>query len=284
MARPLRIEFAGALYHVTSRGDRRDDIYLDDADRGLFLEVFADACDRFAWACHAYCLMTNHYHLLVETREPTLSRGMRHLNGVYTQRFNQRHRRVGHVFQGRYKAILVQKDAYLLELARYIVLNPVRAGMVRASRDWPWSSYRVTAGDGEAPEWLSHDWLLSAFGSRRGAARQAYRQFVSEGRGKPSPWVDLKQQIYLGDERFIAKTQARLDDAASLDEIPATQRRAPPKPLADYARRHRDRNDAITAAYLEGGYTMKAIGEHFGLHYSMVSRIVKAEVDAKNKT
>jgi putative transposase len=276
MARPLRIEFAGALYHLTSRGDRREDIYVGDADREAFLAVLADACERFGWGCHAYCLMSNHYHLLVETREASLGRGMRHLNGVYTQLFNRRHGRVGHVFQGRYKAILVQKDTYLLELARYIVLNPVRAGMVRSARDWPWSSYRATCGDTEARTWLSIDWLLSAFGARRGAAMQAYRKFVSAGRGQPSPWSDLKQQIYLGDERFIEKMQARLDDVTSLDEIPATQRRAPAKPLEHYARTHRRRDEAIKAAYRSGGYSMKAIGEHFGLHYSMVSRIVNA--------
>ena len=146
MARPLRIEYAGALYHLTSRGDRREDIYLDDIDRVIFLEVLAGVCERFCWVCHAYCLMSNHYHLLIETRESTLSQGMRQLNGVFTQRSNHRHHRVGHVFQGRYKAILVQKESYLLELARYVVLNPVRAGMVRSAKDWPWSNYRSTAG------------------------------------------------------------------------------------------------------------------------------------------
>ncbi len=123
MARPLRIEFAGALYHVTSRGDGQEDIYLDDTDREIYLEVLADVQHRFNWAIHAYCLMSNHYHLLIETPDSNLAKGMRHLNGVYTQRFNRRHKRVGHVFQGRYKAILVQKDNYLLELARYIVLR-----------------------------------------------------------------------------------------------------------------------------------------------------------------
>ena len=130
MARPLRLEFSGALYHVTSRGDRREDIYLDDADRGNYLSVLSEVCDRFNWLVHAYCLMSNHYHLLIETPDSNLAMGMRQLNGVYTQRFNRRHARVGHVFQGRYKAIIVQKDSYLLELARYIVLNPVRARMV----------------------------------------------------------------------------------------------------------------------------------------------------------
>ena len=136
MSRPLRIEFPGALYHLTSRGDGRDDIYLTDDDRVLFLSVLGQACERFNWECHSYCLMTNHYHLMIETPDGNLSQGMRQLNGVYTQRFNQQHQRVGHVFQGRYKSILVQKESYLLELSRYIVLNPVRAGMVVKAENW----------------------------------------------------------------------------------------------------------------------------------------------------
>ena len=144
MARPLRLEFAGALYHITSRGDRQEAIYLDDPDRECFLALLRDVRERYNWLIHAYCLMDNHYHLLVETPDGNLSKGMRHLNGVYTQSSNARHGRVGHVFQGRYNAILVQKEAYLLELARYIVLNPVRARMVRTALDWPWSSPTAT--------------------------------------------------------------------------------------------------------------------------------------------
>ena len=125
--------------------------------------------------------MSNHDHLLIETRDSTLAKGMRRLNGVFTQRSNRRHRRVGHVFQGRYKAILVQKESYLLEGARYVVLNPVRARMVRSAKDWPWSSYRATAGWAEIPPCLAVDGLLSAFGTRRKAATEAYRRFVSEG-------------------------------------------------------------------------------------------------------
>lgn len=157
MSRPLRIEFTGALYHATSRGDGREVIFLGDEDRYLFLDVLSEVVRGFNWAIHAYCLMDNHYHLLIETSEGNLSKGMRQLNGVYTQRFNRRHGRVGHVFQGRYKAILVQKESYLLELARYVVLNPVRARMVRTPDQWPWSSYRATAGLDPAPSWLMID-------------------------------------------------------------------------------------------------------------------------------
>src|SRR4030042_5793823 len=129
MARPLRIEFPGAVYHVTSRGNARQTIFIDDEDRGGFLDLLSIVVERFNWICHAYCLMGNHYHLLIETPDGNLSKGMRELNGIYTQHFNRRHGRVGHVFQGRFKAILVEKDSYLLELCRYIVLNPVRAGI-----------------------------------------------------------------------------------------------------------------------------------------------------------
>ena len=189
MARPLRIEFAGALYHVTARGDRQEDIYLDDADRQGFLSILEQVNNRFNWLVHAYCLMDNHYHLLVETLDSNLSNGMRQLNGVYTQTSNRRHGKAGHVFQGRYKAILVQKESYLLELARYIVLNPVRARMVRTAKAWPWSSYRDTAGYRQAPEWLTTEWMLSAFGKNLGAAQKKYRQFVSEGKNQPTPSV-----------------------------------------------------------------------------------------------
>jgi REP element-mobilizing transposase RayT len=120
--------------------------------------------DRYGWLCHAYWLMDNHYHLLMETPRPTLSRDMRQLNGVYTQAFNRRHQRVGHLFQGRFKAILVQKETHLLELCRYVVLNPVRAKLVTRPRQWAWSSYRVTGGEGPSPEWLTTAWVLAQFG------------------------------------------------------------------------------------------------------------------------
>ena len=134
MSRPLRLEIAGGLYHVTSRGDRREDIYHDDTDRLTWLAILAQTCERFNWQIHAWCQMNNHYHLIVETVEGNLSAGMRQLNGVYTQTVNRRHHRSGHVFQGRYKGILVERDSYLLELSRYVVLNPVRAGMVKHTK------------------------------------------------------------------------------------------------------------------------------------------------------
>ncbi|MDO8369425.1 MAG: transposase [Candidatus Nitrotoga sp.] len=144
MSRPIRIEFSNALYHVTARGDRREDIFEDDEDRQMFLSTLAQVITQFNWICHAWCLMDNHYHLLIQTPDGNLSKGMRQLNGIYTQASNRCHQRVGHLFQGRFKAILVDSDAYLLELTRYVVLNPVRAGMVKKPADWKWSSYRAS--------------------------------------------------------------------------------------------------------------------------------------------
>ncbi len=276
MARPLRIEFAGALYHVTARGNAQADIFSDDADRQQLLDLLYHTVDRHDWYCHAYCLMGNHYHLLVETNSATLAKGMKFLNGTYTQYFNRRHRRVGHVFQGRYKAILVQKESYLLELARYIVLNPVRAQMVRSARDWPWSSYRATAGLAPSAACLTPDWLLAGFAKTVGVARQRYAEFVQAGRGQPSPWQELKNQIYLGEDDFVSDMQCKLDPRQSLKDIPKKQKQAPVKPLSHFAKQYASRDEAMVQAYRSGHYTQEQVGEYFGVSYATVSRSVKA--------
>ena len=183
----------GAVYHVTSRGNARDDIFTTDADRVKFLNILGNTVGKYNWLCHAYCLLDNHYHLVIETPDPNLSLGMRHLNGVYTQTFNRTHQRVGHVFQGRYKAILVEKDSHLLELCRYVVLNPVRAGMVPNPADWKWSSYKSTGYAGKPPEFLATDWVLGQFAEEKVPARQRYRKFVAEWKAaQESPWKKLK--------------------------------------------------------------------------------------------
>jgi putative transposase len=274
MSRPLRLELSGGLYHVTSRGDGREDIYLSDADRLAWLEVFGQVCKRFNWVCHAWCQMSNHYHLLIETPEANLSKGMRQLNGVYTQRFNRAHARVGHVFQGRYKAILVERDSYLLELARYVVLNPLRARMVRRLENWPWSSYLATCGQTPVPEWLHIDWILAQFGRQRASAIRKYVEFVHEGARLPSVWTQLQGQIYLGSEDFMKKMQAQIEKKAAPEEIPRAQRRVLSQSLTDFEARY-PRNEAMALAYLSGQYTMLAIAAHFGVHYSTVSRMVR---------
>jgi len=282
MARPLRIEYPGALYHVTSRGNRREQIYADDEDRVAFLDVFVSVVRRFGWVCHAYCLMGNHYHLLIETPEPNLSRGMRQLNGVYTQRFNQRHRSVGHVFQGRYKAVLVEKEAHLLEVCRYVVLNPVRAGVVSHPSQWRWSNYRATAGLRKPPEFLTTDWVLAQFGHRRAAAAHAYRQFVREGVDGESPWRALRGGFLLGSEEFAAACLGILHDDTALKETPAYERFAA-RPALDVLFSgirpvdKKERNTRIAQAFLKWGYRQREIAEHVGLSYVTVSRIIQRE-------
>lgn len=274
MARPLRLEFSGALYHVTARGDRQEDIFLNDEDRNDWLDVLGIVCTRFNWVVHAYCQMTNHYHLLVETVDGNLSRGMRQLNGIYTQRFNRRHGVVGHLFQGRYKAILVQKESYLLELTRYVVLNPLRARMVESLEEWRWSSYPNVVGQETAPSWLDMDWLLSQFGTQRESARQNYRQFVMAGKGLPSPILKTRHQLLLGDDAFVEHYQ-QSNNPDMLREVSKAHRRAVALTLDEYQIRHMVRDEAIVQAYLSGAYTMAEIGKHFGVHYMTVSRAVK---------
>jgi putative transposase len=273
MSRPLRLELAGGVYHITSRGDRREDIFLDDDDRASWLATLAQVCERHNWICHAWCQMSNHYHLVVETVEGNLSQGMRQLNGVYTQSMNRKHRRVGHVFQGRYKAIIVEKDAYLLELARYVVLNPVRARMVKNINDWRWSSYHAMIGVEEAPPWLQTDWLLGQFSKQRKRAIARYIDFVREGVGLPSIWDALRGQVFLGGDEFLAKMQDLLDPAMA--EIPRAQRRPKALPLADYQQQAKTSHEAMATAFASGDYTLQKIAEHFGVHYSTVSRAVK---------
>jgi REP element-mobilizing transposase RayT len=272
MARPLRIEFPGAVYHVTSRGNARQNIVRSDGDRAQFLALLAHVSDRFGWLCHAYCLMDNHYHLLIETPTPNLSQGMRQLNGRYTQVYNRAHRRVGHLFQGRFTAILVEKDAHLLELCRYVVLNPIRAKMVTHPRAWPWSSYRATACDTSGPPWLTTEWVLGQFGRRQREAQRHYRQFVAEGRGGPRPWDQVIGQLYLGSEAFIARHQPD----RPIREIPRRQTQASRPSLRILFQHKQAPARLIHEAYRRHGYRLAEIADHLGVHYATVSRRLKA--------
>lgn len=180
MARPLRVEYPGAFYHVIHRGNASEDIFISERDRERFLEYLAKAVERFGIIIHTYCLMTNHYHMLVETPQPNLSQAIKWINVSYAAYFNRKRKRAGHLFQGRFKAILVDADEYLKHLSRYIHLNPLRAKMVDALADYQWSSYRAFIGRVKAPDWLEIDWLLSLFGKKRKPAAKNYQNFVEE--------------------------------------------------------------------------------------------------------
>ncbi len=284
MARPLRLEFQDAVYHVTSRGNAGTAIFLDDTDRVRFLEVLGTVVERFGWICHAYCLMTSHYHLLIETPQPNLSRGMQHLNGVYTQWFNREHSRAGHLVQGRFKSIVVEKESYLLELARYIVLNPVRAKLARSARDWRWSSYRATAGQIDPPSFLTVDWLLSQFAVNRGKAIRTYRDFVKQGRGV-NVGEDVTAGVLMGSDALVQSLKPLLRDIEENREIRRDERLAVRPKLEELFADVPDkptRNERIHAAVRKHQYKLKEVGDHLGLCYSTISVIAK-RIDESRK-
>jgi putative transposase len=283
MARPPRIEFAGAIYHVTARGDHGEPVFNDDTDRMNLLSVFAQAASRFNARALAFCLMNNHYHFVIRTDKPNLSRLMRHVNGVYTQMYNRRHGTSGNLFRGRFKAIIVDRNAYYLEVCRHVDLNPVRAGIVRVPHRWPWSSYVAHTGRITAPEWLDTAAVHAAVlgrplktpsDSRRAAQR--YAAFVAEGKGVALWASGLKSQIYLGDRRFVERMRSKSgSDQPNARKVPRAQRVAPKQRLSAYLARRRDRDSGIADAYRIGGYTMTAIADHVGLSISQVSRVIR---------
>jgi REP element-mobilizing transposase RayT len=225
LSRQLRLEFPGAIWHVTSRGNERRDIYRDDVDRRRFLNTLERVVSERRWILHAWVLMTNHYHLLIETREVGLSRGMKWLNQKYAESFNARHGRAGHLFQGRFKGILVEREGHLLELLRYIVLNPVRCGAVTFAGEYEWSNYRTTAGLAMPPPWLEIGWTLDQFASDRAEAREAYRRFVADARGASyDPWETVVGQLYLGSPAFCDRMQTLVNARACSREYPRAQR------------------------------------------------------------
>jgi putative transposase len=277
MSRPLRIEYAEAIYHITSRGNARMSIFKDDKDRRMLLNILEEVNDRYHWFCHAYCLMNNHYHLVIETSDGNLSKGMRQLNGIYTMRFNRRHGSVGHVFQGRYKAIVIQKESYLLEVCRYVVLNPQRAKLVEAPERW--SSYRATAGIEKAHPCLTIDWVLGQFGSKKRTAEKRYRAFVMDGIRGHRIWDDVKGQSILGGEDFVSGLIDYARGYEEVKEIPKVQRYLNRPSLTEIFRNakgeKRKRDRGIVETVKRWGYSEREVADYLRLHYSTVSRLIR---------
>lgn len=287
MARSLRIEFPGAVYHVMSRGNIRQPVYLEAGDHTNFLNLLLQVAQKYNWLCHAYCLMPNHYHLLIETVDGRLSSGMRHLNGVYTQRFNRRHQRCGHLFQGRFKSVLVEKEAYLLELARYIVLNPVRAGLVKHPSEWKWSSYPDTMRANKQSPLLSRKWILSQFSDKHDEACRQYRDFVDSALSNASSKIQTGPHHCLGDVEFKRNLHELLKERQNEMEIPKKQRFDGRPSLDDIfgtvsllSKEQRSRK--IFSAVYRYAYSQKDVAVHLGCHYSTVSKVLKKLLIAKN--
>jgi REP element-mobilizing transposase RayT len=225
MARPLRIEFPGALYHVTSRGNERRPIFHDDVDHTMFLTFLGEAVQRFGWSVTAWVLMTNHYHLVIQTPKANLSHGMHWLNGTYAGWFNHRHKRSGHLFQGRFHSFLIEKETYLREVLRYVVLNPVRAKMVARPEDYRWSSYRSTAGL-EAPDiWLDVPTALGLFDDDPAVAQRQYQEFVlAKMDSSESLWDNVINGIYLGTECWAKHMRQIVEARPRSTDHPLSQR------------------------------------------------------------
>lgn len=219
VARPLRLEFPGALYYVSGRTRGRAGAFRDAKDREKFLSLLGTIGPEGRWKIHGYSVLRSGYELLIETPAGGLSHGMRSLNGRYTQWFNRRHRREGGLFEGRYKSILVQKEVYLLEMARHLVWSPVRQGLARRPEGWRWTNYRATSGAEEAPAWLEAGWTLEQFGRRPAAARTAYRRFVALGGRAPSPLDEVEKQVLLGDRRFRGKAGSLLASESARKKV-----------------------------------------------------------------
>lgn len=286
MARPLRIEYDGAVYHVTSRGNKRNSIFNDDTDRLTFLDILYKVNKRYNFHCHAYCLMGNHYHLLIETPDGNLSKGMRQLNGVYSLGFNKRHKTVGHVLQGRYKAILIQRERHLLEVCRYVVLNPVRAKIVTGPEQWKWSSYRPTAGFEKSHQCLEREWILGQFARRKKTAEGKYKEFVEAGLGKDTIWNDIKGQTLLGEDDFVEGLIGYVRGYEEVEEMPKSQRYINRPELTTLFSENiisdkRTRNVMMVKAINKHGYSQKEIADHLEMHYTSISRVVTKMLKVK---
>lgn len=279
MSRPVRIEFPGAVYHVTSKGKDGQVVFRDDEDRGVFLNVVDNVVERYGWLVHSYVLMSDHYHMVIEVPDANLSKGMRQLNGVYTQHVNRRHGQEGSIFQGRFKSILIEKKVYLLPVCRHVVTNPSRDDQSENFSTYKWSSYRALAGQVKTPGYLHAEDVLGHFGKRTKDAQRKYRDYIKSGINAESPMVRRTNQVLLGSPRFLNEMQPILQGERLSKRGPKAAKRrrslnAMFKRVDEKTRQ--ERNDLIKRAHLDFGYTLMEIGDHLGLHYTTVSKVINA--------
>jgi putative transposase len=278
MARPIRLEVPGEHYHITARGNRGELIFRDDRDKDKFLEILSRVIDKFSWSSLAYCLMSNHFHLVVQISEPNLSEGMRQLNGVYAQYFNRAHDTAGHMFQGRFKSIIVADDSHLVEAIRYVALNPVRAKMVKFPEEYQYSSFAACAGYGGRTDVVNVKAVAGLFSRNVKTGMAAFGEFVESKRADESPFAKLKHGWILGGDEFIARIIKGLEDIDLSKEHPLMSRNASKKTLTDIFPKQitnkKERDRLIAIAYLEHRHSMKSIADYLGLHYATISRAI----------
>ncbi len=273
MARPVRIEYSGAYYYISSKGIEGNPIFNDAKDRQEFLTILQEVVGRMQWDVYAYNLMPDSFQLFIKTPKPNLSKGMRQLNGIYTQRYNVKYESQGNIFHGRFKAVLVEETSFA-ELVKHVVHVPVLKRKARKLDKWKWSSYQAATGLVEGPEWLNTSAVLSRFGKQKKRAQATFAKAVA-AMDKDSDITDTIQgQILLGSDSFIAKWKKQLASGKVMDT--ARKRKAKKvKPLSDFGKRFKNIKTAMVKAYETGNYTLDQIGSHFGVHYSTVSRTVK---------
>ncbi len=287
MARPIRIQYPGAFYHIMTRGNRRSSIFDSTEDYQDFLIVFFNIIKRYNWTCYAYCLMPNHYHLLIRTNDANLSLGMRQLNGVYTQNYNIRHKRVGHLFQGRFKSILVEEENYKYQLIRYIALNPLRANIVQVIEGWKWNSCLEVMNKIAMTGCVEIKEILSNFDQDENKAREVFLNYLTNKIEDENSLSSLKGGIILGSVEFVDKIKGYLRIKEKELEIPVKERLVSRPSLEelfdDKIITRETRNRAIYVAHVGYGYLLSEVANYLGIHYTTISRIFKKENDLLSK-
>ena len=276
MSRPLRIEFPGATYHVESKGGPEAEVFRDEDDKKSFLDVLTNVVARFGWLVHSYSIMRSSYRIVLEVPKGNLSRGMRQLNGVYTQIYNKKHGLSGPVFQGRFKSILFEKKLFLLPLCKHVVSRD-SDGQAFKYEKYKWSSYRASAGEKSAPEFLYLADVLAFFGKEKSGSHRGYVEYVSESSGSETPFSKIKNQVLLGSPRFLNEMQPILQGQRLEKKGPkrATRRKSLSALFKKVETKSRlERNELINRAHLEFGYTLMEIGNQLGLHYTTVSKVI----------
>lgn len=279
MTRALRIEYPGATYHIISRGNRKDDIFKTDRDFKEFLIILQEVCERYNWILYAYCLMKNHYHLLIETVDGNLSKGMSVLNGKYSLKFNRYYDCSGHLFQSRYKAFLIEKENYLLEVIRYIILNPVNARIVKKPWQYKWSSYNEMLSEDSI---INKDSILSLFSIDGKNAWPMFNEFLAQ-KNNFNYDKSISGKVFLGSKKFIETAMKKSKGAKRHKAIPKSSRfidRPDLKSLFGKTRSIEKRNEIIYDCHVKYGYSFREISIFLKLHYSTIS---KAFAKIKNR-
>lgn len=276
MARRPRLQYRGAIYHVMARGNRKSAIFAHDHDRERFLDIVGTAAERYEIRSPAFCLMGNHYHLAVDTPRGNLSAAMRYINGVYAQYSNRRHQQTGHVFEGRFTSVLVENDVYLRNLVAYIVLNPVKAGLVKNVAEWKWSSYAATAGLSAAPPFLTLDWMEWLFESR--CRRDSQRKYCDLVGASPEWEPEFSVEgLLVGSPSFEGRVRSHIGATLYQIALPRVYRSIGRPPLVELfttVGNREQRSAIIQRAHVVHGYRLSEIARFLGLHPNSVSRLL----------